>query len=462
MDQVYSPSRGISYQELLDQETVPVPAHLRISDNPAQTDMRLDPRRYTSPEFAQQEVDHVWSKVWQFACRAEDIPEVGDYIVYDIAHISLIVVRTSADKISAFHNSCLHRGRKLVTEDGCKSAFRCGYHAWTWNLDGSIKFIPCAKDFEYAGEQALELPQAPVGVWQGFVFVNPDPAAGPLEAYLEVLPEHFKAYDLGNCHKIIHVQKKMPVNWKAGLEAFMESYHVIATHPQIMPFTADANSQYDILSNHITRLLTANCLPSPHLDGVPEQQIWESMIAQGGRISSGEPVTVPEGTTARKFTAALNRKGFGEAFGKDFSQVTDAEMLDPILYWVFPNIQIWGGFLANIVYRFRPDGNNPDSCIFDIILLQRDTSCQPKPKGVPIHCLTDAQPFAAAAELGVLGGVFDQDMDNLPHVQTGMHAARANGRNGMLFGSYQESRIVHMHNLIDHYIARGLSRTLEA
>ena len=167
------PSDGLSYQELLDQETVPVPAHLREVNNPDLGSPRLDPSRYTDRAFHAQEVAHIWNRVWQFACRVEDLPEVGDHLLYEVGDLSLIVVRSDEDTIKAFHNSCLHRGRKLVTEDGCKNAFRCPYHAWTWNLDGSIKFVPCKKDFEHAGDATFNLPEARVGTWQGFVFVCP-------------------------------------------------------------------------------------------------------------------------------------------------------------------------------------------------------------------------------------------------------------------------------------------------
>ncbi len=132
------PTAGTTYQQLLDQEKVQVPERLRTQHNPPLDDMRLDPRHYTSREYHDQEVAHVWSRTWQLACREEDIPNVGDHLLYDVADLSLIVVRSSESEIKAFFNSCLHRGRRLVTEPGCKSNFRCPYHAWTWNLDGKV------------------------------------------------------------------------------------------------------------------------------------------------------------------------------------------------------------------------------------------------------------------------------------------------------------------------------------
>ncbi len=454
-----TPSEGISYQQYLDRETVAVPEHLRVTNSPDLGDMRLDPTRYTSRQMHDLEIRHVWSKVWQLACREEDIPEVGDHTLYEVGDISLIVVRTAEDEIKAFFNSCLHRGRKLVTEPGCSTKFRCPYHAWTWNIDGSNAFIPCRSDFEHANRDDFRLPEARLDRWQGFVFVNPDSNAGPLLDYLQVLPEHFRNYDLQDCYKAIHVQKVVECNWKVALEAFMESYHVIATHPNILNFMGDANAQYDILSDHINRSVTANAVSSPHLKPISEQKIMEATLSGSGRVFPEGELEVPEGMTARQYLAAMNREQFSQDYQRDFSQVTDAELLDAILYWVFPNIEIWAGFLGNIVYISRPSGHNPDECIFDIMVLQRIPKGNRKPKGVPVHKLGVHQSFSEAEELGVLGGVFDEDMNNLPHMQQGLKVAALNGQNGLVLGDYQESRIKHMHNMIDRYIASGHSPT---
>lgn len=450
-----TPSSGITYQQLLDQETVPVPAHLRQTRNPEIGTMRLDPSNYTSPQQHHLEMEHVWKKVWQFACRVEEIPEVGDHLLYEVGDLSLIVVRSDANTIKAFFNSCLHRGRRLVSEPGNKQNFRCPYHAWTWGLDGSNKFIPCKSDFAHAEESELQLPEAKVAVWQGFVFVNPDSNCGPLEEFLQVLPEHLDRYDLDQCYKALHISKVIPCNWKAALEAFMESYHVIATHPQLLTFMGDANAQYDLLSDHVSRSMTSNAVNSPHIEPPPQQQIMEDTLRESGRVFTAGELQVPEGTNARKFLAALNREQFGEMFRRDFSQATDAELLDAILYWLFPNIEIWGGYLANIVYRSRPNGHDPDSCIFEIMVLQRVPTGDPIPRGVPVHVLGEHERFTDAEELGILGKVFDQDLDNLPDVQKGMKVAEMNGASGLILGNYQEARILQLHQMLERYIQQG-------
>src|SRR5687767_13084574 len=101
------------YQDLLDDEVRPVPVSLR-STSPGFTEPAgVAPSRYFDSEFHRLEVKCVWGRVWQMACREEQIAQVGDSIVYEIADWSLIVVRTAEDEIRAFHNSCLHRGTQL-------------------------------------------------------------------------------------------------------------------------------------------------------------------------------------------------------------------------------------------------------------------------------------------------------------------------------------------------------------
>src|SRR5205085_418259 len=152
---------------------------------------------------------------------------------------SLIVVRTASGDIKALYNSCLHRGRKLVTHNGCKDEFRCPYHGMVWNTDGSFKHNPIAWDFPQWEDKDMSLPQARVETWGGFVFVNFDAAARPLMHYLQPLADDFARFDWENRHRMLWIQKMVRCNWKVLTEAFMESHHSITTHPQILPGLAD-------------------------------------------------------------------------------------------------------------------------------------------------------------------------------------------------------------------------------
>ena len=102
---------------------------------------RVPKGRYYDPEFFQAEVDHLWSRVWQMACRLEEIPEVNDFAVYDILDQSVIVVRT-ADGVKAFHNVCKHRGVRLVEAHGTlRTGCTCPFPAWRYAPHGTTTAV---------------------------------------------------------------------------------------------------------------------------------------------------------------------------------------------------------------------------------------------------------------------------------------------------------------------------------
>ena len=225
----------------------------------------VDASIYYSKAFHDLEVEKLWSRVWQLACHEDEIPNVGDYHRYDIAHLSFLIVRTGRDEIKAYRNACLHRAR-LLRESHGKGAksLRCPFHGWNWNLDGSLKEIPCEWDFPDVEKGELSLPEAQVGRWHGMVFINPDREAEPLGHFLEGLDAHFAPLPYERKFKAVHVAKMIRCNWKVLQEAFMESYHVIATHATLLQSLGDANTAYDVFGN-FSRAISPNGVGSPHL-----------------------------------------------------------------------------------------------------------------------------------------------------------------------------------------------------
>ena len=232
-------SAGISYQELISGDVVPPPKTLTL-ENPFEEPITSVPvSRYTTREFHELEMQKLWPKVWQFACREEEIPRDGDYLIYDIGHFSIIVVRTP-DGIKAHHNVCRHRGRRLCDHDGHAASFICPFHGFSWNVDGSLRSCPSPWDFPHLDEAAFALTRALCETWGGFVFVNIDLDAAPLAEFLGDLPEHFACWSPENRYIQAHVAKIVGCNWKLCQEAFMEALHVIATHPQQLASTVEA------------------------------------------------------------------------------------------------------------------------------------------------------------------------------------------------------------------------------
>ncbi len=436
------------YQDLLDDEIRPVPVALRATSVGFTDPTGIAPSRYFDQAFHDQEVEQVWGRTWQMACREEQIPEVGDSVLYEIVDWSLVIVRTAPDEIRAYHNSCLHRGTQLRTRAGNIKGFRCPYHGFSWHLDGTLNELPCAWDFPHVDEGDLCLPEAKVDTWGGFVFINIDTAAAPLAEYLQDLPWHFERWPLEDRYITSHTVRVMPCNWKVALEAFIEAYHTMAVHPQLLPTAADSLSEYDVYGSHVSRMITAVGISSEHLD----RQLDDVEIIRAMLGSKDAEVTVEEGLNARQVLGAKVRESLGKRTGRDYSDITDAELLDGIEYFLFPNFMPWAGFLTSFAYRFRPDGHNPDSCVIDIMVLEPVPEDQPRPKASPTRIIAEGETWSDVPELGVFGRVFNQDGSTFGRVQRGL---RASVRSATTLARYQESRIRHFHATLDEYLQRS-------
>jgi phenylpropionate dioxygenase-like ring-hydroxylating dioxygenase large terminal subunit len=447
---------GPSLTDMFDADSRPVPDFMREESYKYLGSEPLAAERYTSRAFFEQELEKMWPRVWQFVAREEELPDPGDVVVYKLVDKSFLIVRQPDGGVKAFYNVCLHRGRLLRTESGYSKELKCPFHGFTWANDGKLKDIPCAWDFDHLKREELSLPEARVARWGGYIFVNEDPTAPSFEEWAKPLPEHFARWRHEECVTAAWVGKVVPANWKATMEAFMEAWHSLITHTHILPFTGDANTRYDIFGDHMNRALTPFAVLSPHLynQNLPEQYIVDEFIKSNGRggETSDLKVEVPEGATARATMAETNRQRFTEMFGHDHSHASDSELLDAFTYNVFPNFGPWGGFMPNIVYRWRP-WPDQDRCLMEVRILTRVPPGQPRPRSAPMRFLTDEEPWAAAGDLlsPALAGVFDQDMANLPYVQEGMKASK---NNRLELGNYQEIRIRHFHHTLDKYLAR--------
>jgi hypothetical protein len=156
--------------------------------------------------------------------------------------------------------------------------------------------------------------------------------------------------------------------------------------------------------------------------------------------------------TAREALGRAMREGYTKSTGYDHDHATDSELLDALVYNVFPNFAPWGGFMPNIVYRFRP-WKDVDHCLMEVRILSRVPKGQPIPHSPPMRFLGEEEPWTACKEIGVLGDVFEQDMSNLPYVQDGLHCSKTGQVN---LGDYQEIRIRQFHDTLDKYLSGEL------
>jgi phenylpropionate dioxygenase-like ring-hydroxylating dioxygenase large terminal subunit len=438
---------GMSYQDILDADRNEPPASYRWQSAPIHETQDVPIDRYLSRTAHEREKEHLWSRVWQVACREEHLREVGDTVVYDIADTSYLLVRTreGADGIAAYPNACLHRGRALRDEGGRVSELQCAFHGFCWSLDGKLKRIPSAWDFPQITPGSFALPQVSVGRWGGFIFINPNPGAAPLQEYLGILPELFERWPLDRRYTKAHVTKVVNANWKLVQEAFMESYHVISTHPQLLPGFGDANSQYDIFGN-VGRTISPRGVASPLLAWEPtEQQRLDSALD----VREDDPALFALGDdgVARHALAEAAAAALRPALGDDVDRLSDAELVDSYFVDIFPNSHPWAAY-NQIYYRFRPNGDDHQSSLMEVLLLAPFAGAAPPP--APEIRLGAEDAWRDAVEvLGSLARVFDQDEFNLEAVQRGLRSTR---RAGVTLSVYQESKIRHFHQLYGQWI----------
>ena len=447
---------GPSTRDIIVSDNDNAPEHLLQESYEFLGDADINFDRYTSQAFFEAEKQHMWMKSWQWACREEEIPEPGDYTVYDICEKSVLVVRTNSGAIKAYPNACLHRGTQLKPSDSCgfSKHLRCPFHGFTWSLEGELTEVPCDWDFPHIDAEKFSLPELKVDTWNGFVFINFDVNAEPLREFLGVLPDHFANWRLDEKFIAMHIRKKLPANWKACLEAFLESYHVLETHPQGLETVGDANSQYDIYGDNVSRFVHLVGYPSPHLQNEPgEQEILDALMNEGvveGIQGKQDKLCVAEGSTARKTFAAHLQKTLGAAYERDFSHLSITETIDALEYALFPNTCFFPSLLFPMVYRFRPDGCNPDKTIFDLLYLQPlpDSGERPDP-AEPID-LDEHQSFHEVPGFDSgLATIYDQDTGNLAGQQRGF---KSSTKAGETLGNYQEIRIRQLHNTLDKYL----------
>lgn len=413
--------------------------------------------RYTSPHFASLEFERLWSRIWQVACREEEIAEVGDFFEYLIGDQSILVVRSSADAVRAFHNTCLHRGTRLAhgsghLDDGC---IRCRYHAWRYDLCGRLVEVVDADEFAPMPAEVC-LAEVRADRWGGFVWLCLDQSAPSLAEYLDPLPTLLASYHLDRMRIRSYLATVLPANWKAVVDAFNEGYHVQGTHPQILPWTDDVNLAYESLGihSHYGRLPNARraLRPSPRLGlaegDYDEGEILASFVAGlGGLFYEDERALIervrsapPDGESLLGRYQRGRRELLAER-GVPVEEFADDQLTSADDVFFFPNMvgPIYPG--SAIIFRVRPNGLDPDSAIKDTWFLEW-------PSGNGDSKRTRRRFYEDWTERD-WGIITNQDYANMEHVQVGM---KSRGAKGFRLNTRQEANILHMHRVIDRYL----------
>jgi phenylpropionate dioxygenase-like ring-hydroxylating dioxygenase large terminal subunit len=430
---------------------------------------------YISEEYARRERDRLWRKVWLQAGRVEEIPEVGNFLTYDILDDSIVVVRTAPDKISAYYNVCPHRGRRLIdTPKGARNAcgkkrqFVCGFHGFRYNLDGECVHVLQKEDWNGAlTPQRTHLGEVKADTWGGWVWINMDPKCEPLRDYLEPAASILEPFELQNMRYRWRRWVVFDCNWKVAMEAFDETYHVPATHPEFTKFGdfrgwARAQGKHSNIGYDAPKDLDENQaklrlgIGDPRLS-TAEMQVytWEHVKTNTTQTLVDAAVRLadelPEGTPADK----VLKHWLDSARRDDAARGVLWPTIDPqhvgssgTAWQIFPNFQIGHALNNALCYGARPFGYDPDKCIFEAVTYELYPQGQ-EPKTEWLYTPVDDEAWLS---------VLPQDFSNMAAVQQGMKSA---GFRGTLPNPYRERSVANLHRNLAHYMGIGAPRKLK-
>jgi len=409
---------------------------------------------YYEPRYVNLEVERIWRKEWQIACREEDIPNVGDRVSYDIVHDSYIVIRTAANTFKAFHNACRHRGRKLC--DGKDSGdLRCPFHGWTFSNDGDLKWVPYDQEFPNLDRSRYGLIPVQCESWGGNVFINPDRSAPPLLESVGPLAAHFRKYPQEGRYTALRILVQCQCNWKTAQEAFMEAYHVVQTHSDGMPMFGSASTQVDVWSEgrgFVSRLATPGMTTDAYVTGMVTARQGLELFCNAYSLPFPPDGRGEDLVDARAYIAEKSCERLQDLTGNDYSDEPVSYWLDMAKYFMFPNFHPWWGENLPWWYNFTPYGSDPDRSIMELrVLVPIPASGErpPVPDALVIGFGERATP--THPELGILAHLIDQDLYNMEAVQKGMRAAPA-GADFATTSVYQEKKVRRFHEIYDEML----------
>jgi len=416
---------------------LPVPYAMEFPD-------RARKERYYDPDFYRMEADLLWPRVWQMACRLEEIPRPDDFVEYQILDQSVVVVRTDDLGVQAFQNTCRHRGVRIVEGRGrCESGFTCPFHGWCYGRDGKNTAVTQRRTFADHNLQPDDLDLVPVRceVWGGCAWINLDDDAPPLRRCIEPFATTLDAWHVGSMRAEWWHACRLPVNWKLAQEAFMEQYHVIETHPQLVipgrvpPRNGGAFDPRVFVDAeiHYLRTMSEGMAGMVHANDV--------RVAEG--LRDIELPTDPKEAMAT-WNRALNEAvvDWHRGRGSDIPDLNrlEAQGLNEPMGYCFPHYFVLPMYSSASAYRFRPLG--PEETLMEIWSLTRfpdgSEPVTPTPPE-PWECDDPRWPPIPA-----------QDFSNLPRQQRGLHAR---GFEYMRLSERAEGGIANFERTVDGFLA---------
>lgn len=189
---------------------------------------------YTDPAFFVREKNRIFRHSWQFVGMTEQVANAGDFFTCTLGDVPVVITRDESGTLRAMINVCRHRGSELVLQKcGNRNTLQCHYHAWTYNLDGSLRSAPGTKYEPEFDKTLFSLHSAQVATWGPFIFVNPDQHAPSLASMLGELPELLRAtgLNLNGVKRRVQRTYEIAANWKVVIDNYLECYHCPVAHP---------------------------------------------------------------------------------------------------------------------------------------------------------------------------------------------------------------------------------------
>jgi phenylpropionate dioxygenase-like ring-hydroxylating dioxygenase large terminal subunit len=423
---------------------------------------------YFSADYLSREYRKLWPKVWQQACREEELLEPGDYVTYEIGDESVIIVRTTSGALRAYHNVCQHRGRRLLEGCGRAENIRCPFHGWRWDLEGKNTNVTFEEDWcGNLADEDLSLNTVRIDAWGGFIFLTFDPEAEPLLQYLGEAAEALAPFELDKMRYRWRKWLKVPANWKIALEAFNEGYHVSITHWPLnrygtSRFISRGVGRHGTFAADGSRLRPESNAGQQKADSaaMPDAQTLAKTMAgffkflkenidsnmSDSMVHAAQllAATLPEGATAADVmpTIMQTAKKIDAARGVPWPEITPEQYQRGGVDWhLFPNTVLLPMATNCLCYRARPDGNDPQSCIFEVAQLERLP--EPEIKRVENLRNDDLQDY------DFWGTILLQDFQQMEATQRGM---KSSGYHGPRLNPKQEASIENFHRVYHEYL----------
>ncbi len=188
---------------------------------------------YVDPAVLKEEQEKIFGRTWQIVARAEQLNNPGDYVTTELAGEPILVVRDSRSELRGYYNVCRHRAGPPAEGCGSRKVFRCGYHGWTYSLEGKLLNAPEMEGVQEFRHEDFGLPPVQAAEWAGMVFVNLDPHAQPLIAALRELPSQAEKSHFERMRFYERREYVMECNWKTYIDNFLEGYHLPSVHPSL-------------------------------------------------------------------------------------------------------------------------------------------------------------------------------------------------------------------------------------